>query len=171
MVLPILFAAGCSSEPSSTNGGLGVTRNSYAVFSASVVLRGEMTVQGKFVDTVTSRHESCDAYAHGLVPATTIFVVPTPNDASDVNGHIITYTAGVPITPASGGYRGPGTYSAASALVSVLLIDNASYLPGDEARSTITIAGDGSGSLSFTGLLDVSTDAEEAGTVRWTCAG
>jgi hypothetical protein len=54
--------------------------------------------------------------------------------------------------------------------VSVLLIDNASFLPGNDAVATITVGPDGSGSLSFSGLLDVGTSAAESGVVTWTCS-
>jgi hypothetical protein len=80
------------------------------------------------------------------------------------------YTAGVLLNTTGTGYRGPATYSGASTIVSVLIVENASYLPGDDATATITVAADGSGSMSFVGLLDVYTNAAEAGTATWTCA-
>jgi len=171
-VLAIGMTAGCgSSAAGSTASGTGPPHSTFAVFSAHVVLKGEMKVTGTFTDAVTSRHETCGEYADGKVPATTLFVVPTPNDTNNVSGHSVMYTAGVPITNTDSGYHGPGMYTGASALVSVLLIDNASYLPGNDAAATITVGPDGSGSLSFSGLIDVDTYAAEAGVVTWTCAG
>jgi hypothetical protein len=170
-VLTVGISAGCGSGAGPADTQTGPTSSTFGVFSARVVLKGEMKVTGTFTDTLTARHETCDAYANGQVPATTLFVVPTPNDATNVNGHTVMYTAGVPINSSRNGYHGPGTYTGMSALVSVLIIDNASYLPGDNAAAVITVSKDGSGSLTFTGLLDVATNAAETGTVAWSCTG
>jgi hypothetical protein len=169
-LLTIGMIAGCGSSGASLDTTAGTAPSPYAVFSAHVVLKGEMKVSGTFSDSLTARRETCDAYANGQVPATTLFVVPTPNDSTNVNGHSVMYTAGVPINTMQTGYHGPGTYTGVSALVSVLLIDNASYLPGNNAVATITVASDGSGSLSFSGLLDVGTSVAESGVVTWTCS-
>lgn len=168
-MLAVGLIAGCGSGGASLDTASGGTPSPYGVFAARVVLKGEMKVTGTFTDSLTARHETCNAYANGQVPATTLFVVPTPNDTSNVNGHSVMYTAGVPINNSRAGYHGPGTYTGASTLVSVLLIDNASYLPGNDAAATITVGQDGSGSLSFSGLLDVETNAAETGVVTWTC--
>jgi hypothetical protein len=164
--------AGCGGGAAGTaDTQAAVTHSPFGVFSAHVVLKGEMKVTGTFTDSLTARHETCDAYAEGKVPATTLFVVPTPHDTSNVNGHSVMYTAGIPITSTDTGYHGPGTYTGVAALVSVLIIDNASYLPGNDAAATITVGPDGSGSLSFSGLLDVDTNAAESGVVTWACSG
>jgi hypothetical protein len=168
-LLTVGVVSGCGSGTSAGT-STGNTHSPFAVFSAHVVLKGEMKVSGAFSDSLTARHETCAAYANGQVPATTLFVVPTPYDTTDVSGHTVQYTAGVPINNSKTGYHGPGTYTGVSALVSVLLIDNASYLPGNNATATITVGMDGSGSLSFSGLQDVATNAPETGVVTWTCS-
>jgi hypothetical protein len=170
-VLTIGMMAGCGSGGgTSLDTTTGTTPSPFGVFTAHVALKGETKVTGTFTDSLTARHEECDAYAEGKVPSTTIFVVPTPNDTSNVNGHSVMYTAGVPINTSATGYHGPGTYTGVSAIVSVLVIDNASFLPGDNAIATITVGQDGSGSLSFSGMLDVATNNAETGVVTWTCA-
>jgi hypothetical protein len=170
-VLTFGMIAGCGSGGgTAVDATTGTTPSPFGVFMAHVVLKGETKVMGTFTDSLTARHETCDAYAAGKVPSTTIFVVPTPNDTSNVNGHSVMYTAGVPINTSAAGYHGPATYTGASAIVSVLIIDNASYLPGDNATATITVSQDGSGSLSFAGMLDVATNDAETGVVTWTCA-
>src|ERR1700722_17149986 len=162
-LLAVALLSSCGRAVVSSGATTGVTHSTFAVFTAHVVLKGEVKVTGQFSDSLTARHETCDAYANGQVPATTLFVVPTPNDTSNVNGHSVMYTAGVPINNTHTGYHGPGTYTGASALVAVLLIDNASFLPGNNATATITVGPDGSGSLSFSGLLDVATNTAETG--------
>lgn len=169
-LLAVGIVSGCSASGTSLGTTTGNTHSPFAVFSAHVVLKGEMKVSGSFSNSLTARHETCAAYANGQIPATTLFVVPTPYDTTNVSGHTVQYTAGVPINNSKTGYHGPGTYTGVSALVSVLLIDNASYLPGDNATATITVGLDGSGSLSFSGMLDDATNAPEAGVVTWTCS-
>ncbi|HEY6470994.1 MAG TPA: hypothetical protein VI434_14635 [Candidatus Dormibacteraeota bacterium] len=169
-ILTVGIISGCGASGTSVGTTTGNTRSPFAVFSAHVVLKGEMKVSGSFSDSLTARHETCAAYADGQIPATTLFVVPTPYDTTNVSGHTVQYTAGVPINNSKTGYHGPGTYTGVSALVSVLLIDNASYLPGNNATATITVGIDGSGSLSFSGLQDVATNAPETGAVTWTCS-
>jgi hypothetical protein len=169
-VLTVGMIAGCgSSGGASLDTTTGTAPSPFGVFTAHVVLKGEMKVTGTFTDSLTARHEKCDAYAEGKVPSTTIFVVPTPNDTSNVNGHSVMYTAGVPINTSATGYHGAGTYTGVSAIVSVLIIDNASFLPGNNATASITVGQDGSGSLSFSGMLDVTTNDAETGVVTWTC--
>jgi hypothetical protein len=142
-------------------------RPAYAVFTGSVALRGEIAVRGSFIDSLTGRHERCSQYVAGALAATTLWVVPTPG-STPVGGHAVMYTAGVPSDPPSSGYRGPGTYTGASATVADLIVDNSSFI---FATSTVIhVAGDASGTMSFAGMLDTSTNAEESGTVSWTCA-
>ncbi|HET9847715.1 MAG TPA: hypothetical protein VFR68_04080 [Candidatus Dormibacteraeota bacterium] len=164
---------GCNSNPSTTgngaNGGDGTP--AYGIFSGHLDLHGEIAVHGTFTDTLTSRRETCRAYVGGAVPATTLWVVPTPSNASPVGGHVVTLTGGVPTDQPSSGYHGPGTYAQPSAAVAVLIVDNASFLPGNDARVSITVSPDGSGSMSFTGMVDTSTSAAESGEERWTCKG
>lgn len=126
-------------------------------------------MQGRFSDALTLRHETCEQYVHAAAPATTLWVVPTPNNSQSIDGHVVAYTAGVPTTAPSTGYRGPSTYSGASAIVSVLTVDNASFVPGDSASTTISVSADGDGTMSFSGLVDTATDAAESGRVQWTC--
>lgn len=161
----LLMAACAGSSPGSL---VGATPAPFS-FGGTITLHGEIAAQGSFDDTVTLRHETCAEYVAAAAPATTLWVVPTPNTGTPVGGHAIMYTAGIPQNPPSRGYHGPGTYSSPSALVSVLLVDNASFLPGATTAATISISADGSGSLSFTGLVDTSSDALESGRVEWTC--
>jgi hypothetical protein len=144
-----------------------IPRLPYAVFTGTVALRGEIAVHGNFVDSLTGRHERCSQYVAGALPATTLWVVPTPGSLP-VGGHTVMYTAGVVNVPPSSGYHGPGPYTGASATVADLIIDNSSFTFA--ASTVIHVAGDGSGTMSFTGMLDTSTNAEESGTVSWTCA-
>jgi len=141
----------------------------FAVFSGSVDFKGEIAVRGTFKDSLTSRQETCDEYVRGLAAATTLWVVPTPNSTSAVGGHVVSLSAGIPSAKPSIGYLGPGTYTQPSALVADLLIDNASFLPGNEALATITVDSTGSGWLSFSGMVDTSTSAVESGKETWTC--
>lgn len=132
---------------------------------------GEVAVKGTFSDTLTSRQETCKEYVGGLAPATTLWVVPTPNLGSSVGGHVVSLTAGVPSEKPSNGYHGPGTYAEHSAIVSVVIIDNASFLPGNAAHASIVVSGDGSGSLAFSGMVDTFNSAVESGQEKWTCSG
>lgn len=146
--------------------GRATPRSPYAVFTGKVALRGEIAVRGTFVDSLTGRRERCSQYVAGAQAATTLWVVPTPGEPP-VGGHVVTYTAGVPSDPPSSGYRGPGTYMGASATVADLIVDNSSFT---FATSTvIRVASDASGTMSFNGMLDTSTNAEESGTLSWTC--
>jgi len=140
-------------------------------FNGTLQLTGELTVSGSFRDSVTLRHESCAEYVRAAAPATTLWVVPTPTPEQSVGGHAVNYTAGVPSTAPSSGYQGPRTYRGASAIVSVLLVDNASFTPGDRSQTSISVAADGSGTMTFNDMVDTATFATESGTVRWTCNG
>lgn len=170
LAISVLVLAGCSaagSIPTSATQG----RPSYGVFVGSLDLKGEITVKGTFSDSITSRGETCDQYVRGLERATTLWVVPSPTANDIVGGHIVTLTAGVPSDKPSTGYHGPGTYSQASAIVGDVIVDNTSFVGGDGATATITVADDGSGSLSFTGMQDTSTYVVESGTEHWKCQG
>ena len=145
--------------------------SAYGVFTGNVTLTGEVSVKGSFTDTITARHETCNTYARGIDPATTLWVVPTPNNAATVSGHAVAFTAGVPSAKPSSGYHGPGKYTGDSALVSELTADNASFLPGTSATTVITVSDQGWGSMSFTGMLDTFNSAEESGSVTWRCTG
>jgi hypothetical protein len=174
LTLALAVASSCSGGSSSAAGGSGGAAGptpTYGVFSGHLALNGEIKVQGTFNDTLTSRMEMCAAYVAGAVPATTLWVVPSPNSAALVGGHVVTFTAGVPSDRPSSGYHGPGTYAQPSATVADLIIDNASFVAGDDARTTINVSSDGSGSLSFTGMIDTSTDAAESGSETWMCSG
>jgi hypothetical protein len=144
-----------------------IPRSPYAVFTGTVALHGEITVRGNFVDALTSRHERCSQYVAGALPATTLWVVPTLGSLP-LSGHTVMYTAGVVNAPPSTGFHGPGTYTGASAIVADLIVDNSSFTFA--ASTVIHVAGDASGTMSFTGMLDTSTNAEESGRVSWTCA-
>ena len=164
----VVVLAGCGSSGQPITGGA----TPYGVFQGSLALKGEVAVKGTFTDTLTSRQETCDQYVHGQAQATTLWVVPSPgNGGEPVGGHAVSFTAGVPSNKPSSGYRGPGTYSAPSAIVADLLIDNASFLPGSEATASIIVANNGSGSLTFSGMIDTSTNAVESGAEQWKCAG
>jgi hypothetical protein len=158
--------AGCSGGPVGAPAA-GVTPAPFS-FTGHLTVTGEVGLQGSFSDTITLRHETCRDYVQALLPATTLWVVPSPYGTT-VNGHSVTYTAGVPSASPSAGYRGPGTYSGASALISVLAIDSASFVPGDRTNTTIGVAADGSGFMSFTDLVDTTTYELESGKVRWSC--
>jgi len=108
--LSAAFLTGCGASGGPAATAVSQSAN-FAVFSGSVDLTGEIGVKGTFKDALTSRQETCDACSRGLAPATTIWVVPTPNNASPVGGHLVTLTAGVPNDKPSSGYEGPGTYS------------------------------------------------------------
>jgi hypothetical protein len=168
LTMALLLLVGCNGPVQ------GVSRTSpppYGVFSGTLQLAGEVAVKGSFTDAITSRRETCDQYVHGLAPATTLWVVPTPNNGSSIAGHAVTFTAGVPANAPSSGYHGPGTYAEPSAVVADLIVDESSFLPGSAAKTTISIAADGSGSLSFTDMVDTSTSAIESGTEHWKCSG
>jgi hypothetical protein len=143
----------------------------YGVFSGSLTLAGEVALKGTFADRFTSRHRTCATYAQGIVGGTREFVVPSPDGSALVDGHTVTYTAGLAGNTPNTDYRGPGTYAEPVAVVSDLVVDNAGFLPGDGARTTLTIAADGSGSLLFTDMIDIASNALEHGTARWTCTG
>jgi hypothetical protein len=134
-------------------------------------MEGEVSVRGQFTDTLTSRDETCEQYVRGLGNATTLWVVPGPADNALVGKHLVSLKAGVPSDKPSSGYHGPGTYSGPSAILSDLLIDNTSFLPGDSAQTSIVVAPDGSGSLTFTGMVDTSSNAVESGSEHWKCLG
>jgi hypothetical protein len=144
-----------------------IPRPPYAVFTGTVALRGEIAVHGSFVDSLTGRHERCSQYVAGALQATTLWVVPTPGSAL-VGGHTVIYTAGVSNAPPSSGFHGPGTYTGASATMADLIIDNSSFTFA--AIAVIHVAGDASGTMSFTGMLDTNTNVEESGRLSWTCA-
>lgn len=170
IMISALSLAACSGAGSSQASAPGSTA-AYGVFTGSIELKGEIAVKGSFTDTITSREETCDQYVRGLAPATTLWVVPTPNTGVMVGGHIVSLSAGVPTDTPSTGYRGPGTYSEPSAIVADLIIDNTSFVAGDEGTATITVAEDGSGSLSFTDMEDTSNFARESGSEHWKCLG
>lgn len=169
MTVALLLLAGCGGPNAANNPA--ASKATYAVFTGSVELMGEIAVKGTFTDTLTSRQETCQEYVRGLAPATTLWVVPTPNLGSSVTGHIVSLTAGVPSEKPSSGYHGPGTYAEPSATVSVVIVDNASFLPGRQAHATITVSSDGSGSLTFSGMVDTFNSAVESGREQWTCSG
>ena len=156
----------CSSIPPPLP--IGATPAPYS-FTGSLTLSGEIPLQGGFSDNVTLRHETCEQYVRAAAPATTLWVVPTPNNTQSIDGHVVMYTAGVPNIAPSIGFRGPRSYGGVSAIMSVLIVDNASFVPGDSATTTITVSGDGSGSMSFEGLVDTASNAAESGRVQWTC--
>ena len=144
-----------------------ILRSPYAVFTGTVALRGEIAVRGDFVDALTGRHERCSQYVAGALPSTTLWVVPTPGSAP-VGGHTVMYTAGVSNAPPSSGFHGPGTYTGTSATMADLIINNPSFIFA--ASTVIDVAANASGTMSFTGMLDTNTNAEESGRVSWTCA-
>jgi hypothetical protein len=162
-----VLACACAGQSAPPQVTAAIPRSPYAVFTGKVALRGEIAVQGNFVDSVTGRHERCSQYVAGALPATTLWVVPTPGSVP-VGGRMIMYTAGVVNAPPSSGFHGPGTYTGASAIVADLIVDNSSFTFA--ASTVIHVAGDASGTMSFTGMLDTSTNAEESGRVSWTCA-
>lgn len=168
-VSALLLAACSGGGPGGSPAGQSMP--SYGVFTGSIELKGEVTMKGTFSDTITSRQETCDQYVRGLAPATTLWVVPSPNSGAIVGNHIVTLTAGVPSNKPSSGYHGPGSYAEPSAIVGDLVIDNTSFIAGDKATATITVAEDGSGSLSFTDLEDTSNSKRESGSEHWKCAG
>jgi hypothetical protein len=161
----LMTACGSSTPPSLP---IGATPSPYS-FTGTLTLSGEIALQGRFSDSVTLRHETCEQYVRALAPATTLWVVPTPNDSESIAGHVVGYTAGVPSAPPSTGYKGPGSYTTPSAIVSVLTVDSASFGPGDSASATITVNASGAGTMSFSDLVDTATNAAESGTVQWTC--
>lgn len=167
----MLLLAACTNNGNVTAQSSTGPTPSYGVFSGTIQLSGEVSVSGRFTDTFTSRGERCDAYVRGVVPATTIWVVPAPSSGSVVGGHLVSMTAGVPNTQPSTGYHGPGTYVQPSAIVGDLIVDNDSFVSGEGTKTSITVAHDGSGTLSFSGLIDTQTDAIESGNEHWTCAG
>jgi hypothetical protein len=172
MVLLVIAVARTSCDPGGIPSGVSSNGSSpYGVFTGHLEFSGEFAVKGTFEDVLTSRHETCADYARGLVPATTLLVVPTPSVGTSIGGHTLNYTAGVPINKPPVGYHGPATYTGAGALVADLSIDFASFLPGDSASTTITVRANSSGSLSFTGMQDIDTRASESGHVTWTCVG
>lgn len=166
MLLAALALVGCSGETSPLK--VEQKPSIYAVFTGSVHLRGEIRVDGQFTDVITGRGETCAQYANGRVPATTLWVTPTPNNAELVAGHSVSFTAGV-AGPAVG-FHGPGAYSQPAAQVDVLVIDSTSFLPGDRPTSVITVTSAGSGSMAFSGMADTNSGAAESGTETWTCA-
>ena len=170
MGISLLLLAACSNGGSTPTSG-GQRAPSYGVFTGTLDLKGEITVKGSFSDPITSRQETCDQYVRGLAPATTLWVVPSPNSGTIVGRHIVTLTAGVPTNKPSSGYHGPGTYAEPSAIVGDLVIDNTSFVAGDSATATITVGQDGSGSLSFTDLEDTANYARESGSEHWKCEG
>ncbi len=170
-VVAALVASGCGPDAQSSGPPVQTGARAGAVFDAALTLGGEVNLRGTFSDHVTSRGETCGAYVAGLLPATTLWVVPTPGNATIVGGHIVTYTAGVPSSKPSTGYHGPATYAQPSAVVADLVIDNDSFVGGDSATATIAVRADGSGSMRFAGLVDTATDAAESGSETWTCAG
>lgn len=140
----------------------------YAVFSGMIHLRGEIRVDGAFLDAITGRQESCAQYALGARPATTLWVTPTPgNSSASVGGHLVSFTAGV--GGASVSFQGPGTYSTPAAEVDDLEVDNSSFVAGTTPKTAINVAADASGSMTFSGLVDTDTDAAESGSETWTC--
>jgi hypothetical protein len=162
-----VVACACAGQSPPPQVTIAIPRSPYAVFSGTVALRGEIAMHGSFIDSLTGRHERCSQYVNGALPATTLWVVPTPGSLP-VNGHAVVYTAGVPNAPPSSGFHGPGTYTGASATVADLIVDNSSFIFA--ASTVIHVAADASGSMSFTGMLDTNTNAEESGMVSWTCA-
>jgi hypothetical protein len=167
VVIAAVTMTGCESEASTAP----VSSSPYGVFAGHVTLTGEFRVMASFEDIWTSRHETCAEYARGLAPSTTLFVVPTPDPGSDVDGHTVQYTAGVPTEKPSMGYQGPGRYSGASAVVSDLIVDGTAFLPKNGASTVITLSANSAGSMSFTGMEDMDTHALESGRIQWTCAG
>ncbi len=161
-----LAVAACSSGTAIT---LGQTQSSpYAVFSGHLHLSGEIAVDGWFQDALTGRRETCAQYVAGAVPATTLWVAPTPNQGQPVNGHVVTLTAGI-AAAGGGGFHGPATYRSPEAAVDVLIVDNSSFLAGASSDTSITVTANGSGSMHFAGLLDTDTNAAEAGYETWSC--
>jgi len=169
LLLATALMSGCDAAGAPATSVVSPSAN-FAIFSGNIDLTGEITVKGRFTDRLTSRGETCDEYVRRLAPATTIWVVPAPDNGSAVGGHIVTLTAGIPNNKPSSGYLGPATYSQASAQVADLLIDNASFLAGKEALATIIVTSNGFGSLSFSGMVDTSTLAVESGKETWRCS-
>ena len=143
-----------------------IPRSPYAVFTGRLTLSGEVALKGSFVDSLTGRHETCSQYVAGALPATTLWVVPTPVSQL-VGNHQVTYTAGVVIAPPSPGFHGPGIYTGASATMADLIVDNSSFTFA--ASTVIHVTADASGTMSFTGMVDTFTYALESGKVSWTC--
>ena len=170
VTISALLLAACSGDGSAPASATESTA-AYGVFTGSIDLKGEISLKGSFTDTITSRQETCDQYVRGLAPATTLWVVPAPNTGVIVGSHIVSLSAGVPTDKPSTGYHGPGSYSEPSAIVADLIIDNTSFIAGDKATATITVAQDGSGSLSFTDMEDTSNFARESGSEQWKCRG
>jgi hypothetical protein len=162
-----VLACACAGQGPLPQVTAAIPRSPYAVFTGTVALRGEIAVHGSFVDALTGRNERCSQYVAGALPATTLWVVPTPGSVP-VGGHTVMYTAGVSNAPPSSGFHGPGTYTGASATMADLIIDNSSFIFA--ASTVIDVAANASGTMSFTGMLDTNTNAEESGRVRWTCA-
>jgi hypothetical protein len=162
-----VLACACSGQGPIPQVTAAIPRSPYAVFTGTVALRGEIAVRGDFVDALTGRHERCSQYVASALPGTTLWVVPTPGSAP-VGGDTVMYTAGVVNAPPSSGYHGPGAYTGASASVADLIIDNSSFIFA--ASTVIDVAANASGTMSFTGMLDTNTNAEESGRVSWTCA-
>ena len=161
----VLVLAGCGSgvPPAALAGRAG----GFAVFTGRVSLAGEVHLEGLFADTITGRHESCAEYASGSLPATTLWVTPSPGDAEPVASHVVTMTAGV---APSLDFRGPGRYGAPAAQVDDLVVDGATFIAGDAAATVITLNPNASGQMAFSGLVDTYTNDAESGSVTWTCA-
>jgi len=168
LAIPAVMAlalAGCSSGTASPEAAR--PTSGFAIFTGNIHLRGEIRVDGQFTDAITGRGETCAQYAAGSVPASTLWVTPTPNNAELVAGHSISFTAGIAGSGLS--FRGSGVYSQPAAQVDVLVLDNSSFLAGDSPTTVITITSSGAGSMTFSGMTDTSSGAAESGTESWSC--
>ncbi|MBV8302179.1 MAG: hypothetical protein JOY68_09695, partial [Candidatus Dormibacteraeota bacterium] len=76
VVVSVVPLAACSSTPPPLP--IGATPAPYS-FTGILTLSGEIALQGRFSDNVTLRHETCQQYVSAAAPATTLWVVPTPN--------------------------------------------------------------------------------------------
>jgi hypothetical protein len=136
-----------------------------------VALAGDARVSGSTAaDTTgpTGKATSCAQVVAGT-PATAgvepSFRVPLSVGASHGGDH----TVQVHVDVKGGYYKGPGTYPTATLdRSSDLVLDTVYYHPGPTTTGTVTVAADGSGSLTFADLVD-QTGAKESGRISWTC--
>ena len=132
---------------------------------------GDVTLQASDVPGSTPSALACREWAAGgnELAGADRFTVPFPD--GPVGGHAVAVLATIT------GYTGPGAYDIAELAglgdTIQMSVDDAAFESTGATTGTVTVNGDGSGSLVIDGLarLSIGTDGPPAlsGSLRWTC--
>ena len=154
--------SGNATNTGSSNGGGAVT------FAVTVNFTGIDPLQGSFKDSETgSGFSSCSQFATLVGPTRPFYSPAPPTGQAVVEGKSL----GFLFTVASSSFHGPGTYSAT--IAGGVSVGNDDFTTQNNATSSVTVDGNGSGMASFANYVEFSGSGQgtESGTVTWTCSG